>query len=193
MIVTTAEVFNHGKLDPGTAYEEGLESILEGLEADLREYLGRPLVVGPFTEENPRVDRLGQVRVRNTPLRTVTAFTIDATAIPSDQYQIKTWGLTGIAPSFLPSPLISPVPTVSIAYTAGLRGDDPDDPDGFGQVVRTRLIRKALAVYNKVIREDQAGVDSSSIEGTTIKWATTETWSEEELARFRRWKKRTVR
>lgn len=169
-----------------------VEAIIGGLEADLQGYIRRPLVPTSFTETDPdiRVDR-GTIKVRNQPVISIASFTIDGVAqVDGTNYVRERYGVSSI--DFLSVPALGTLrPALSISYTAGLPGDDPASE--FGAFVKAKLVQKAAAIVNKVVREDSAGTSSTSVEGTSLRWDTTETWSEQELKRFDRWKRRFVR
>jgi hypothetical protein len=178
------------------ANEAAATEIIDGLEADLEAYLKRPLVPTEITDEEVTIDTLGRVYTKATPVSAVAAFTVDGTAVSADAYLIRPYGLTYVSPVFLPSPLISPAPVMLLDYTGGLPGDDPTDP--FTRKARATLLRAAARDYNQVVREDLAGVARAGVEGTNLEFhggvkAGAGGLTEDEMAKFNRWKRRIAR
>lgn len=178
------------------AQTNALTSIIEGLEGDLETYLKRPIVPTTVTDEEVSVNRDGKVFLRQSPVLSVTTFTVDGTAVDVAQYAVETWGINDVWPGFLPFPLISPAPALLVTYEAGLPGDDPTS--AFGKKAKGVLLRAAARDFNQVVREDLAGVSRASVEGTSLEFhggvrAGAGGLTETELDGFKRWKRRTVR
>lgn len=183
------------EVDPGVGAASATE-IIAGLEADLAAYLKRPLVPTAVEDEVVKVVGCGTIYPKNTPVLTVEAFTIDGDAVDAALYEVRPFGLVDITAIFLPSPLISTAPVVLLSYTAGLPGDDPTDP--FTTAARATLLRAAARDYNQVHREDLAGVARSGVEGTNLEFhggvrAGAGGLTDDEKARFNRWKRRVLR
>ncbi len=171
------------------------DEIIAGLEGDLSGHLKRPLVPTDYTDEVVKV-RGGIVYPRWTPVISVSSFTVDGTTIDPGQYEVRPHGLVDIFPGFLPSPLISPAPTLLLSYRAGLPGDDPTE--AFTRKARATLLRAAARDFNQVVREDLAGVARSAVEGSSLEFhggvkAGAGGLTEDEKAQFDRWKRRIVR
>lgn len=178
------------------ANEAAATEIIEGLEADLEAYLKRPLVPTVVTDEVVTVVGSGTVYPRSTPVISVESFTIDGTLIDPTQYGIRPFGIVDLVAVGFPSPLISGAPALLLDYTGGLPGDDPEDP--FTKKARATLLRAAARDYNQVVREDLAGVARAGVEGTNYEFhggvkAGAGGLTDDELARFSRWKRRIVR
>lgn len=167
-------------------------AIIDGLEADLEAYLKRPLVETTVEDEVVTMDRRGTIRLRETPVRSVTVFSVDGTAQDASTYEVVSWGLKDVFPGFMPSPLISPAPVLLATYVAGLDGEDPTSV--FGRQARGVLLRVAAREFNRAVRQDAEGLERLSVEGTSMSFVNPGGGlSEEDLAKFTRWKKRVVR
>jgi hypothetical protein len=178
------------------ADEAAATEIIEGLEADLEAYLKRPLVPTIITDEVVTVVGHGTVYPKSTPVLSVEAFTLDGSPIDSTSYAIRPFGLVDLVSIGFPSPLITGAPVLLLDYTAGLPGDDA--ADAFTRKARATLLRAAARDYNQVVREDLAGVARAGIEGTNYEFhggvkAGAGGLTDDEMARFSRWKRRTVR
>lgn len=187
MIVSPTEVKEY--LGLSSVNTTAASAIIDGLVGDLEAYLGRPATIGTFSEAPVLPSRwTGRIRLRRTPVRTVTSFTVDGTAVDSDYYALKSWGLADVALLGVPSTLVSQ-PVLAITYTAGLDGENESDP--FGAAVKGKLLRKAAAIYQKVIGDGAAGADSVSSEGESVRYvAGDDTWTEAELKTLSRFKRR---
>lgn len=175
--------------ETGTAPSLAASAIIDGLEADLRGWLRRPLAVAQFVERSPdvRVTGGGLLRVTQTPVVEVLSLSVDGrAAVLGSEFDLRREGIAYFGPRWGYTDLV-------VDYRAGLTGDDPGSD--FGSFLRSQMIRKAAAVCNKVVREDQAGLDSLSVEGTTYRWSSAagETWADDELKRFARFRRRVKR
>lgn len=189
-VVSPEDVFDYLGQTPTDVMLTGASIILDGLQADLEAFLRKPIVPRTFTEDHRtiRLDSCGRWRPRNLPILAVSSVTVDGVALVLDQDWSWASDWIGIGVRWTLS--------ASVTYTAGMDGDDPTST--FGAFLRAQLIRKAAAVVNKVIREDQAGLGTLQVEGTSYSWAgviagNRETWTDDELDRFRTYRRRIVR
>lgn len=182
-----------------TSWETGASAaaaeIIDGLEADLEAHVRRPLVETTVTDEAVKADARGNVRFRQTPVRSVTAFSVDGTAITDASWNAESWGLSGLSFVHLSSPL-SADPVLLASYVAGLPGEDPTDP--FARKARATLLRAASRDVNQIVRQDAAGVARLSVEGTSVEFhggvkAGAGGLTQDEKDQFNRWKRRIVR
>lgn len=170
-------------------------AIIDGLEADLEAYLRRPLVETTVTDEAVKVDRRGNVRFKKTPVRSVTAFSIDGTAVSDASWSAESWGLSNLSAVHLAGPLGTD-PVLTASYVAGLPGEDPTDE--FTRKARATLLRAAARDVNQVVRQDAAGLATLLVEGTQMSFhggvkGGAGGLTDEEKAQFSRWKRRVVR
>lgn len=190
-IITPEDVrvyLNHSTMSGGAS--PACQAIIDGLQGDLEAFLGRPVTVREFTEEPviPSIGFQGRIKLRRTPVVSVDSVTADGVAVGTGYYSVKPWGLSSVTFVGTVGTLTSP-PVLSVTYTAGLDGENPDDP--FGMVVKGKLLRAAAREYAKVVQEGNVGVESVSVEGESIRYAQgIDGWSEDELKSMIRWKRR---
>lgn len=167
------------------------QSIIDGLVGDLEAFLGRPATIRQFTE-TPRfpVTWSGAINLRNRPVRSILA--VAANGVPITAYFLDGMGLAGVSlPPTSPWP-----PVVSVTYTAGLDGENIKDD--FGRAVRGKLLRVAARSFAKIVKDDNIGVTSVSVEGYNVRYAgdvgnmnaSVDGWTDGELWSLSRWKQR---
>lgn len=184
-IVTPTDITDYLALSVlSGAHLSAASVMIDGLVGDLEAFLGRPTTVRTFTE-SPRLPDpwAGVIKLRNQPVATVNAFT--ANAVPVTGYTVERYGLSAVS---IPFGAASP-PALSVAYTAGLTGDDPTDD--FGRAVKGPLLRVAARSWSKVVKDDAAGVKSLGVEGYTTSYgAALDGWTRDELWSLSRWRLR---
>ena len=193
--VEDVTVYMARTFDEGAASATAASAIIDGLEGDLVAYLKRPLVEETVTDEEVDVDSTGRVRLAKTPVVSVSAFTVDGTAVDADYYALESWGLVLTWP-FVASPLISPAPVHLVSYVGGLPGNDPESD--FARKARGVLLRAASRDIAQVVFEQAPGVSRLSVEGTSIEFhggvrAGAGGLTETELKSLDRWRRRIVR
>lgn len=196
-LVTVEDLANYMSrtIAAGPAWNAAQE-ILDGLEGDLEAYLKKPIVPTDVEAEEVTITHGRNIYLAQTPVLSVTSFTVDGDVQDPSWYSVKKWGLADVFPGFMPSPLISPDPVFLVTYRAGLPGNDPMSP--FGRKAAATIKRAAARDFNQVVREDAAGVARIGIEGTQIDFhggvkAGAGGLTEDELSQFERWKRRTAR
>ena len=175
-----------------TAASAAAGAILDGLEGEMETYLGRALEETTVEDEEVKVDRRGFIRFSRLPVRSVASISVDGDLLAATAYKVENWGVSDIFPGFLPSSLISPEPTISVSYVAGLPGEDPTSP--FGKTARGVLKRAAARILNQTVRQDAAGLKALTVEGTALNFSyPDEGLTEGDKKAIQRHKRRVVR
>lgn len=166
-LVTVEDVTDYMALSfvEGHASVTAASAIIDGIEADLRTYVRRPIVETSFVDQVVTIRRDGGVLLTNTPVKEVTAFSVDGEAIDLDEYEVTAWGFHVRWP-FMASPLISPRPVVLVSYVGGLPGNDATSD--FGRQARAVIKRAAARDIAQVVIEKAPGVARFNVEGTDI-------------------------
>lgn len=168
------------------------EAILEGLEGDLRSFLGRPLIETTVEDEAVRPTSKGTLNLRKTPVVSVSEFSVDGTVIDPADYVVRPWGITGVYGIVLaPVTLTAGEPIIRASYVGGLPGND--DESEFFLAAKPVILRAASRDLNQFVRQDAAGLRTLSVEGTSMAFIGSGGLLDSEKDSLRRWKKRTVR
>lgn len=203
MLVTAQELSDYmSGIRLNDAQKRAAESVLGGVQADLENYLHRPLEP-KRSREMVRVDRSGYLNVRNTPVQAVLRIQDYGSTLPSLP--------RNVVPNYAPIksevlPLADYVPTNNgkdMIVPGGVRYGTPDSYvlieyiAGGSQLVMERLPQIRLAIMRVAAREVQFMHDDtmSLRNGNATPPADTipeKGWTEAELKRFDRLRRRMV-
>lgn len=194
-IVTPDEVSILVQRQFSAAEEEAVNLVLRMMEGELELLCNRPLAPRTFTEITKVVE--GEAFLSKTPVASVTtvAHVPDGTLIEPSKYSVRSWGLLMAAedPSTSGAWAPTPVPLdldrlgweIKVTYTGGL-----PSADWRYQGARSLLLSRTARIANKV-HDDAVGTDSVNQEGYSAKYME-EGWTDQELARANRLKRRTL-
>jgi hypothetical protein len=152
--------------------------VLDELEGALETHLGRPLETATFVDTaaagsyDPTYDSF---RVGQTPVVEILEVKVGTTVIADTAYALSPWGLWW-----------RPYGDVTVTYRAGLLEAKPRARESVRRVLRTAATR-----HLERIVADQQSLESSSVEGTTVKWVLGEPFTDAELKGVERWRRRS--
>lgn len=151
----------------GAGQYQAAEYVLEGVEAEIEAFIGRPLKTGPRTETTYMTDaNAGFIRLAGTPVTSVESVSILGQTLNTDAYQIAPGGLYLLMPYlntpalFItsgPSGITTPIDPIGVPILVSYTGGLP--PDAV-RLLRIEILR--IAAKEMTNRHD----DTLSVKGT---------------------------
>jgi hypothetical protein len=148
--------------------EAAVALYIEMAEGEIEAYLGRPIKPTVFEEHDYFPNAAGIVYLRNTPVISVEALTIDGKVFPADGLTVTSYGLENTFGLYWPTmPYVTDTiansdyygATVTISYTAGL-----DYPAAIRSLVLSGVHGRVLSDAGRAYRAAAGGTGVKSIQ-----------------------------
>lgn len=158
-------------------------ALVEQVTSELELHLGRRIRVESHTETLPVYPDRRFLELSHTPVVSVTSVMVDGEAWPAGTWISERSGLHLLSSAAIAVSSNADTPLATVVYEAGL-GDEAD----------LSCRRVVLGAVGRIVlkrRGDELGLESISVEGYSSTWMS-EGFTEEELRRVDRWRRRIV-